>query len=397
MSKKDNSLDQLTDQERFRALEKMARGIAHDFNNALMPVVGFTEILLGNPKYLEDKERLSEYLNLIHAAGQDAMKIVARLRDFYRKRQKNELLLPMDVRQIVEQAVFLTRPKWREEALSRGVAIKVETDVSNLPKILGNDSDLREALIDLIFNAVDAMPAGGSISISGREEEKYLILDIADTGIGMTEEVRKHCLDPFFTTKGLRGAGLGLAMVYGVVKRHEGTIQVRSEPQKGSVFTLRLPLSPRGDLLNGFLSPRTSLSGAAIKHLHFLAVDDEPMVLRVIKEYLAEDGHTVETAKDGQEGLVKFRGGNFDLVVTDWAMPGLSGDKLAAQIKQDSPSTPVIMLTGFGELIRAKGEKIAGVDLLLNKPPTLSAMREAVAQAVVLMETRTPETPSDSS
>ena len=377
----------LVDQERLGALGKMASGIAHDFNNALMPIVGFTEILLGNSKNLEDKKKLEEYLGLIHTSSQDAMKIVARLRDFYRKRQKTEVFRPVDIRQVVEQAVLLTRPKWREEALSHGVAIRVDTEVLDLPKISGFDSALREVFMNLIFNAVDAMPRGGEISIHGRREQNYLVLDVADTGVGMTEQVRKHCLDPFFTTKGLHGTGLGLAMVYGAIKRHEGILEVRSTLGKGSIFTIRLPVLSAAKGLKSAPGPATPATDrVSQKQLHFLAVDDEPMSLRVIKEYLMVDGHTVETAKDGREGLAKFQSGNFDLVVTDWAMPGLSGDKLATQIKQSSPTTPVIMLTGFGEIIRAKGDQVTGVDFLLNKPPTLSAMREVIAQSLVLLK-----------
>ncbi len=364
------------DEDRLKALGQMASGIAHDFNNALTPVLGFSEILLNHPEYLDNKTLVNEYLQIMNTASKDAMNIVARLREFYRKRQKAETFLPLDLKQICEQAVLLTRPKWKNQALANGAVIRFETELEGLPKIAGNDSALREVLTNMIFNAVDAMPQGGAITLKGWPEEGFVRLYLSDTGNGMSEEARKHCFEPFFTTKGTAGTGLGLSMVYGVMKRHEGTIEVQSELGKGTTFVMRLPVwkeiaRPAGPIK----APAAGIG----KALDILVVDDEPNVRRVVQEYFAGDGHRVTTADDAREGFLKFEAGRFDLVVTDWAMPGeYTAERMTAEIKRLSPATPIILLTGFGEIMKAKGQEPSAVDYVLAKPPTLLSVREAV-------------------
>ncbi len=373
------------EQERLGALGQMASGIAHDFSNALTPVLGFSELLIDHPEFWNDKQLLSEYLHMINTSAKDAMHIVGRLREFYRKRQKVEVMLPIDLRQIVEQAVLFTRPKWKDQALAAGVIIRVDTELMDLPRVAGNDSALREVLTNLIFNAVDAMPKGGTIRFHAYADQGYVVLEAEDTGTGMSEEVRAHCFDPFYSTKGKRGTGLGLAMVYGVILRHDGTITVESEPGKGSKFIIRLPVyrpsnekKPDGtvDML-----PMASV----VRPFRVLVVDDEPLVRQVLRDYLCGDGHAVETACSAEEGLSKFSAGTYDVVLTDWAMPGKRGDAFTAEIKEKSPKTPVIMLTGFGELMKERGESVPGVDVLLSKPPTLASVREAVLRVTPLV------------
>jgi len=372
---------QVNDQERLRALGQMASGISHDFSNALTPVLGFTEILLNHPEFLDDKNLLNEYLQIMNTAARDAMNIVGRLRDFYRKRQKIETFLPLDLRQIVEQAVLLTRPKWKNQALANGAIIRVETDLQDLPKIAGDDTSLREVLTNLIFNAVDAMPRGGVLTFTGTAEGDTVKLEIADSGQGMPEEVRQRCFEPFFSTKGKAGTGLGLSMVYGVVKRHDGQIDVRSEPGKGTTFVITFPAYAPAPAARTAEAPRES-GVLHARSLDVLIVDDEPMVREVMKQYFMGDGHRAETAVDAAEGLDRFKSGKFDLVVTDWAMPGAPVEGMTAEIKRLSPRTPVIVLTGFGEMIRARGAGAHGVDCILSKPPTLLSVREAVASVL---------------
>ena len=363
-------------QERLSALGQLASGIAHDFNNALTPILGFSELLLARPEKLDDKDVTKGHIEMINTAAQDAASVVARLREFYRKRDESDPLAPVSLEDIVGQSLSLTQSKWKDEAQAKGVTIRVETDLQESPPISANESELREALMNLMLNAVDAMPEGGTLAIRSRLDGDYVVLAVSDTGIGMTEEVRQRCLDPFFTTKGADGTGMGLAMVYGIVQRHEGTMEVESEVGKGTTFTIRLPnraqsLDNRNDSNAGAKPVRT---------LHVLVVDDEPMVRQLIAEYLSGDGHTVETASDGNQALDKFRKGNFDLVLTDRAMPEMSGDHLADAVKAASPGTPVIMLTGFGDIMMARDEKPPSVDLIVAKPVTVGNLREAVAQ-----------------
>lgn len=363
---------QVIQQERLSALGEMASGVAHDFNNALAKILGFVELLLGTPEHLESSERVKQYLQMMNTAGQDAANVVRRLREFYRKRNDAEVFQPVQLSRLVEQAVALTQPKWKNQAQATGLRIDVRTVLENVPAIGGNEADLREVLTNLVFNAVDAMPAGGTITIRTRRDGELVALDISDTGTGMTDEVRQRCLEPFYSTKGERGTGLGLAIVYGIVQRHGGTIDIDSAQGRGTTFAIKFPVYAGQHVEVSHCEP------SRVPLLRILLVEDQPLLREIEAEYLGTDGHVVEGAADGLEGLQKFRAGTFDLVITDQAMPEMSGDKLAAAIKRLSPKTPVILVTGFGDMMKACGDNPAGVDLVLAKPITQACLRQAI-------------------
>ena len=248
-----NTQQMVVQQERLRALGQMASGIAHDVNNALSPVVGYTEILLLTLKDLPEESR--GYLETIQRSGEDIAQIVARMREFYRRRSESEPLELVDVNQIIQQVVELTRPRWRDISQRDGISIEIQQDLENpLPLLLSDPSELREALINLVFNAVDALPRGGIIilvtrtlndSLPGESGKckRHLQVKVRDTGIGMDEETRRRCLEPFFSTKTLSGGtGLGLAMVYGMIQRHAGNIEIDSEPGRGTSILLTFPI-----------------------------------------------------------------------------------------------------------------------------------------------------------
>jgi len=371
----------IIEQERLNAVGKMASGLAHDFNNALVPISGYAEMLLEHQDILKDQAKATKYLKLIMTGVEDAASVVSRLREFYRKREEGETYRPLSLNQMVEQAVALTRPRWRDEALGSGRTILVEADMRPVPRILGSESELRELLTNLIFNAVDAMPEGGTIRIrtglreaASGDAAPQVFLEVSDTGTGMTDEVRRRCLEPFFSTKGERGTGLGLPMVFGIVKRHRGTMDIESTVGKGTTFIVLLP----ADASRTREAPVRA--AAPIGPLRVLVVDDEPIARDVLTEYLTGDGHQVETAANGREGFDKFKAGDFSVVITDRAMPEMGGDQLAAMVKEQAPSTPVVLLTGFGDLMNAAGEKPDGVDLVVKKPIRLSTLREVLAK-----------------
>lgn len=367
---------QIIQQERLSALGQMASGIAHDFNNVLQPVLGVTELLLAFPDSLNDREKVIRRLQTIHTATQDAANVVRRLREFYRCNGDESFKL-LDLSEVVEQAILLTQPRWKDEALARGLTYHLQSDLEEVPTIEGNEGDLRQALTNLIFNAIDAMPHGGTITFRTRTEGHHVVLEVSDTGVGMTEEVRRRCLEPFFSTKGQRGTGLGLAAVYGILQRHRGSIDIESQPGQGTTFLLRFPIRKQTE------SPVSSVAGSSLSpSLRVLCVDDEPMVREVIASYLTQDGHIVEEATDGAEGLEKFQAGRFDLVVTDRAMPGMNGVQLGLAVKQKAPDTPVILLTGFGSLMEVTGEKPVGVDYVVSKPVTMEQLRKAVQTVI---------------
>jgi PAS domain S-box-containing protein len=364
----------LLEQERLRALGEMASGIAHDFNNSLSPILGFSDLLLTRPDLLDDPERRSEYLQLIYTAADDASRVVQGLRDSYGKREAGALSAAVDLNTLMDGVITFTQPKWRDQALASGAMIDIQRDLGEVPPVRGDESELREAFTNLIFNAVDAMPRGGTLTLRTRLDGAQAVVEVEDTGSGMTDEVRSHCLEPFFTTKGDRGTGMGLAMAHSIIQRHEGRLDIETNLGRGTRFLVRLPVhvQPADE------APQPSIA-APTRPLRILVVDDEPMVREVLTAILEADGHCVQEATHGREGLERFCAGEYDLVVIDRAMPELNGDQLAVAIKQRVPGTPVILLTGFGDLMNATGDRPAGVDLVLPKPITLTALRQAVA------------------
>jgi PAS domain S-box-containing protein len=366
---------QMVQQERLRAMGQMASGIAHDFNNSLSPIVGFAELLMKNPNL--PAETTQTYAQLINTAAMDAASVIRRLRELYRDRTEGVVGDPVDLRRCIEEVVAMTQPRWKNQALGQGIAIRIETRVDDVPKFPGDPAGIREMLANLIFNAVDAMPNGGTITVRTHRDGAGIRLEVSDTGTGMSEEVRLHCLEPFFTTKGQHGTGLGLSLVHTTVQRHGGTLTIESEPGRGSTFIVRLPL-----LDHSVIEAEDAGSPATTRPLHILLVDDDPLVRTSVVAQLNTLSHVVETAANGREGLERFASGQFDLVVTDRAMPEVGGDQLAASLERSSPDTPVIMLTGFGDLMGAKGEHPPGVDAVVSKPVTLDALTQAIQKVM---------------
>lgn len=376
---------QVIQRERLHALGRMASGIAHDFNNALAPILGFSELLLRKPDALRDEDRARGYVEMIHTAAQDSAKIVARLREFYRYREENELFTPVSINDLIRQVISMTEPRWKDQAQASGVNVTIETDLQNIPTISGNEAELREMLFNIVFNAIDAIPERGTVTFRTSMRGQCALLEVIDTGVGMTEEVRSRCLEPFFSTKDKHGTGLGLGIVYGIVRRHDGAIEIHSTPGQGTTVTIFLPLYEEKQPL-----PPPEPPGVIEKPLRILVVEDEPLVREVIEAYLREDRHTIETTANGREGLEKYRAGTYDLVLTDRAMPEVNGDILAAEIKKINPHQPVILLTGFGDLMTGAGEKPEGVDMVVSKPFTLDSLRRAMTKAMRLQTSRVP-------
>ena len=368
---------QMIQQERLRALGQMASGIAHEFNNALSPIMGFSELLMVRPNILADQTKAKRYLEGIRTAAQDAAHVVSRLREFYRARQQVDDSEPIELNALISQTVALTQPKWRGQAQANGVSVRVNTDLHGEPRIAGDASSLREVLTNLIFNAVDAMSIGGRVLIHTGEENGRAIVQVADNGAGMPDEVLKRCLDPFFSTKGEKGTGLGLSLVHGIVERHGGTMDIQSQVGKGTVFTLDFPLT-EAEVPVAAVAVAGLLEGRQLK---ILAVDDDRSVLAVIEAILQAEGHDVVVANSAREGLEELGKASKDLVVTDLAMPLMNGDKFAQVIKRMHPGTPVILLTGFAEML-TDSEFSGAVDIVLSKPVSPGKLREAFEQVI---------------
>jgi len=372
-------------EERLRALGQMASGIAHDINNALSPVSLYTESMLETELNLSARAR--GYLQTIQRSVEDVAQTVARMREFYRPREAQLALTPVQMNSMVQQVVELTRARWNDMPQQRGIVIRALTELApDLPKIMGVESEIREALTNLVFNAVDAMPEGGTLSLRTRildagTQRATVIVEVSDTGLGMDEVTRRRCLEPFFTTKGERGTGLGLAMVFGVVQRHSAGLEIESAPGAGA--TVRLVFAVPTAVVAEHGEAPSELE--APSRLRLLLIDDDPILLKSLRDALETDGHVIVAANGGGEGIAAFRaaldrGETFAAVITDLGMPYVDGRQVAAAVKETSRATPVIMLTGWGQRLVAEDDIPAHVDRVLAKPPKLRELREALAQ-----------------
>ena len=373
-------------QERLRALGQMASGIAHDINNAISPVSLYTESLLEREPNLSERTR--SYLTTIQRAIEDVARTVARMREFYRERDAQLTLERVQLNRAVQQVVELTRPRWSDLPQARGAMVDLQTDLTDpMPEIMGAEHEIRDALTNLIFNAVDAMPAGGTLSVRtrkavGADGEARAFIEVTDTGIGMDEDTRRRCLEPFYTTKGERGSGLGLAMVYGMIQRHSAELEIESATGQGTTIRLSFPA-----YTSAVVTPGIKHTAVVKRRLRILLVDDDPLLIKSLQDTLQEDGHVITASHGGSAGIETFaaamkRGEGFDVVVTDLGMPHVDGRKVAASVKNASPATPVILLTGWGQRLIAANDAPACVDKVLAKPPRLHELRAALAELI---------------
>jgi PAS domain S-box-containing protein len=369
--------DAVIAEERLHALGQMAAGIAHDFNNCLSPIIGLSELILSRPNLIDDHAKVLKYVGTIHQAGRDAALVVSRLRDYYREGASADEVELVDLEQVIEDTIELTRSRWAVQAMASNTKYQVVTALSKAI-VAGSPSELREMLVNLIFNALDAMPNGGKLSLGielDGARPGIARIEVGDTGIGMTPEVRKRCMEPFFTTKGAAGTGLGLATSFRIIKRHHGEIEIETAPGRGTRVIVALPTVSSNQVSE---SPRAA---APLPAMSILLIDDEESVRNAIAECLITDGHRVEVADGPGAGLRKIRAGHYELIITDRAMPEMSGDQLALQARCVAPEIPIIMLTGFGDFMKAADERPTGVDVVVSKPVTIDSLRAAMAKA----------------
>jgi len=375
----------VAEQERLRVLGQMASGIAHDINNAISPIALCTDLLMEAEPNLSAESQ--QHLTDMRHAVEDVAHTVDRLREFYRDREPQPQLAPVDLSGLAREVVSLTRAKWSDMPQQRGVVVHVATELADTAPIQGVESELRQALINLVFNAVDAMPEGGTVTIRTRllpgtnvSPAERVAIEVSDSGVGMSEETRQRCLEPFFTTKGRRGTGLGLATVYGTAQRHSADLEIESEAGRGT--TVRLAFLVPATIATDAAAPKPP---ARVAPARILIIDDDPVLLRSLHDALRADGHTMTVADGGQAGIEAFRlamkeGTPFALVITDLGMPSVDGRKVASAIKEISPATPLVMLTGWGQRMIDEGDLPSYVDRVLAKPPRLSDLRFALAE-----------------
>lgn len=373
----ESTLEQLVQSEKTRALGEMSAGIAHEFNNVLAIIVGKVQLMLER----HQDASVREDLGVIEEAAWRAADTVRRLQRYALTRM-DEKPTALDLNRLIDDAVTLTRPRWKDEAEARGIRVEVVTDLEETSPVLGDPADLREMVTNLILNALDAMPHGGRLSFSTRRRSHAVELVVTDTGVGMPEEVRRRVFEPFFTTRSPQRTGLGLSVVHGIVARHRGSIEIESEEGRGTTVRITLPTTPSAGALSAPSTgpPGEAASGAAT----ILVIEDEDRLRRMLVEILTQAGHSVEAAPDGLDGLARFQGGRFDLVVTDLSMPECSGLEVARGVKKLSPGTPVVLITGWGDLLDPARIEEAGVDLMIVKPFRVERVLTVVADALRL-------------
>lgn len=370
--------EQLVQSERVRALGEMSAGIAHEFNNILAIIVGKTQLMHERGQTAS----LREDFAVIEEAAWRAADIVRRLQAFALTRME-EKPASVDLNRLVEDAVTLTRPRWKDEAEARGLRLEVVTDLDETAVVLGNPADLREAVTNLILNALDAMPNGGRLVLSTRTRRDTVELLVTDTGVGMPQEVRRRVFEPFFTTRSPQRSGLGLSVVHGIVARHKGSIEIESQEGRGTTCRVLLPAGTSAGVVGA--PPQVAPPGPpAHRGAAILVIEDEDHLRRTLVDILTASGHSVEAARDGLDGLARFQRGRFDLVMTDLSMPERSGLDVARAVKKLSRGTPVVLMTGWGDLLDPARIQEAGVDLMIVKPFRVERVRNVVADALGL-------------
>ncbi|HYE16493.1 MAG TPA: ATP-binding protein [Pyrinomonadaceae bacterium] len=358
--------------EKLSALGELASGVAHNFNNTLTGILARAQLMLET----DDRAEMRRGLHIIIQTAEDGAKTVKRIQDFARQR-RDQLFAPIDVDRLMLEVAEITRPRWKDRAEAQNIHIRLDRQISSNAVILGDAGELREVLVNMVFNAVDAMPEGGTLTLSTRESGSDVEVCVADTGVGMTEEVRTRIFDPFFTTKGKAGMGLGLSVSYGIIRRHEGSVEVESEVGRGATFRMRFPKAtgaPEPDAV----THAARLAGAVRGELRILVVDDEDYVRELLADILEREGCEVVLAAEGREALALFDGGGFDAVFTDVGLPGMSGWELARYVRERDAEIALAVITGWGDTVSPAEQTESQADWVIAKPFTIERITALV-------------------
>lgn len=367
----DTWMQSQTQRNRIETLGRMTMGIVHDFNNLLSGILGYTELLKASGTEKEPISVQREYLETIERAALDGAALIRKIQQYIRQEQQTQFEL-IDLGVLIHDCVSLTRPYWFNEPRRKGIAIVVDVQREDTPQILGSGTELREVFINLILNAVQALPKGGSVAINLRaSEEGDVLVDVSDTGTGMPAHVLDRIFEPLYTTKGDRGSGMGLAVSYGIVQEHEGRIDVSSEVGHGTRFELSFPAASASTTRAKAETPEAAAPPSTV-----LVVDDEPMVRSLLTKLLSRRGHDIVAAASGPEALDVLSQGHteIDIVFTDHGMPEMNGRQFAERVRRAYPSMPIVLLTGDTEV----GDPDEIIDFVVAKPFKLDQLDAAI-------------------
>jgi signal transduction histidine kinase/ActR/RegA family two-component response regulator len=366
--------EQYAQMEKLSALGELASGVAHNFNNTLTGILARAQLLLDT----QERDEMKRGLRIIIQTAEDGAKTVKRIQDFARQRRDQDFV-PLDVDQLMLEVAEITRPRWKDAAEAKNVHIRLVRQIGSNAAIFGDAGELREVLVNMVFNAVDAMPEGGTLTLSTQESGGAVEICVSDTGTGMSDEVRSRIFDPFYTTKGKGGMGLGLSVSYGIIRRHEGSVEVESEVKKGTTFRLRFPKAD-GTIVPAKASVPPQLHERAQGSLRVLVVDDEDYVRELLYDILAREGCEVALAAEGPEALRLFDAREFDAVFTDVGLPGMSGWELARAVRERDDSVPLAVITGWGDTVSPEEQSAAKADWVVPKPFTIDKITDLVRE-----------------
>lgn len=387
--------EKLVQTEKFRALGELAAGVAHDFNNVLAVVLGRVQLLsksldnLPTREYSASMVNLRQGLDIIENATLDGAEVLRRLQEFYRVRREDRSLSKIDLNEVVHHVLEFTKLKWKDEAELKGIKYTIQTKLSPIPCIEGCSSELREVMINLVYNAIDAMPEGGKLVIETLMQGNYIKVMLQDNGIGIPKAIKHKLFDPFFTTKGKQSSGLGLSVSYGIIKRHGGEIIIDSVEGQGTTFTVKIPLPEKGKKKEKKEKKRRKEKKEKVKtgsieskNANILIIEDEEEVRSALFDILTSYGHKVSAASQGSEGIELFKNNDFDMVFTDLGMPGISGWQVAQEIKKINPRVPVAVITGWQIQMEESMIRKHGVDVIVNKPFKIEQVLKLVQEGL---------------
>jgi signal transduction histidine kinase/ActR/RegA family two-component response regulator len=362
--------------EKMAALGELSFGVAHNVNNTLTGILGRAQLLLRST----DSKKIVQGLELIIKSAEDGAQIIRRIQDFARKRPSREFE-PISIAELLKDAGEMSKPRCEARPDKAPVRLVLNADCKAFVK--GDAVELREVLVNMIYNAVDAMPAGGEIRLGTEETRDRVIITIADTGMGMGPEVKSRLFDPFFSTKGKLGTGMGLAVSFGIVRRHDGSIEVDSEPDRGTTFKISLPKVARMQIRDAETSSPDSKSSTGEKKIRVLVVDDETPVRDVLIETLEAEGCEVLAAKSGEIALEIYdkHHGEFDAIFTDIGMPEMSGWELVTAIRERSKTVLLAIVSGWADAISHQTRSAVNANWVVAKPFDLDRI-VAIAQEI---------------
>lgn len=359
-------------QERLRLLGQIASGVAHDLNNSLTPIVGHLE-LVGLQARLD--EQTKKNIGTALTAALDAAHTVKRLQSFYAHFSDDTTAQKVDLRHLAKDISELSKPKWRDDSMRQGKNILMLLDSKGATQAWCNPSELREVLLNLVINAADAIIGDGTIRIRTATRDSKAIIEVMDTGAGMTDEQRSRCFEPFYTTKPGAGTGLGLSVCCELVQSNGGSIEIETAPLQGTTVRIVLPMA------NATPAKPTFDADVPLVKWRVLFVDNDPRLHSSVKGMLEALGQEVGVCASGEEALHRFREETFDVVISDLTMPIMTGIDVMRSIRIIRPEVPVVIVTGWVDcaILENSFDKEKPNKVLL-KPFTIPALRATLAE-----------------